>query len=94
MNPLKFPLKLIQKGEKSMIYADVANVVIRAINAILKLEVSPQGAGKFEFAEGRSVLSLDPSKLGGGTPLRCNVVVQSGDPPVYSLETVDLLEKN
>lgn len=48
----------IQKGGKSLMYAVEANKLIRAINAILSLEVVGDVAGSFTFAEGKSLLTL------------------------------------
>ncbi len=56
-------LKLVQRGETpSLIDADKANELIRAINAFRNMTVSPQGLGKITLGEKNVQLDLTPLK--------------------------------
>ena len=54
-------LERIVKGEpRTLIEAVEANKIIDLLNAIAKMKVSPNGAGKFVAEEGGAVLDLSP----------------------------------
>jgi len=56
-------LKLLVKGDTpTLLDADKANEVIRAINAVRNLTVSPQGLGKVTLGEKNMQLDLTPLK--------------------------------
>lgn len=53
-------LELFVKGDENRtpLHTEEINKLVRAINAILKLKVSPEGAGNFKFEPAGSVLTL------------------------------------
>ena len=55
----------VEKGDDSrtMMHADVANEVIDALNLLLGLTVTPDGAGKLMLSDGNAVLALDLSNI-------------------------------
>ncbi len=57
----------LEKGDSTRTarHADVMNEIIDAINKLYAMTVTPQGAGKFIWADANGVLALDGS-LGGG----------------------------
>lgn len=54
--------KVITGETPSLLDADKANELIDAINALRKMEVSPQGLGEFTQGEKNVVLNLNPLK--------------------------------
>lgn len=59
------PIKLLKKGEvPSLADTDKGNELIRVINAIATMQVTPQGAGKFVQQGDAAVLDISASDAG------------------------------
>ncbi len=54
-------IERLKKGDKDRTarHADVMNEIIDKLNALHNMTVSPQGAGKFIYADGNIVLQLN-----------------------------------
>lgn len=53
----------LTKGDTdTLLHADRGNEIIQWLNALLAIEVSPLGAARFIYAEGKIVLLLNNSK--------------------------------
>lgn len=53
----------LEKGDstRTAMHADVMNEIIDAVNRMLALTVSPQGAGKFIWSDANGVLQIEAS---------------------------------